>query len=153
MNVQKERLRRLALLSSLSDEELIEFSARNQILDLAANETIFRLGDTGCSMYILLEGKVRVFITDRYGKQVVVAKVVPGESFGEMPGERSDVCSATAVTLTESCLIGLNRDSLAFLLNANPDAALPLIAALENQLRRRQQLLAKSVRHRPHEIR
>src|SRR5579859_6487904 len=151
MALDKEQLRRLPLFSSLADDELIEFSERTEVLQLNANQTIYRMGDAGCSMYILLEGKVRIFIVDRYGRHIVVAEVRPGESFGELPGKSGDVCSATAVTLTETQLVVLNRHSLSYLLNVNPDAGMSLIAALEAHLRHLEQLLARSTgpnRHR-----
>ncbi len=144
MTARKEDLLRLPLFSSLTDDELTEFSARVEIRQFSTNQTIYRAGDAGGLIYVVLNGKVRIFVVGGYGRQIIVAQAEMDDSFGEIPDSGSGVCSATAVALIDTRLIILDRQSLSYLLSVKPDAALTLIAALETRLRHLQQILAKS---------
>ncbi|MFN8522463.1 MAG: cyclic nucleotide-binding domain-containing protein [Chloroflexota bacterium] len=50
----------------------------------AAGELIIRQGDHGDSLFLIEAGAVEVFLTSQQGEDVVLARLGPGEAFGEM---------------------------------------------------------------------
>ncbi|QMV42517.1 cyclic nucleotide-binding domain-containing protein [Cohnella cholangitidis] len=74
-------------------------------LNLLAGETIFREGDTGRQMFVLLEGTVEVYVQSD-GARIPVAKFSPGDFFGEMSLLEGLPRSGTAVARRA---VGLSR--------------------------------------------
>ncbi|MBW1982440.1 MAG: cyclic nucleotide-binding domain-containing protein [Deltaproteobacteria bacterium] len=68
----------------------LEQSEQDQLLEEAnlhvfhSGELIMREGDPGRSLYVILRGRAKVFVTDLQGKQLQVAMLGPKEFFGEM---------------------------------------------------------------------
>jgi CRP/FNR family transcriptional regulator, cyclic AMP receptor protein len=70
-----------------------------------SGETIFREGDDGFAMYVVLDGSVKLSVTGRN-----VEKVTKGGVFGEMALIDSSPRSATAVAATECTLVSVTAD-------------------------------------------
>ena len=138
-------LRKLPLLSALAEKALAEFRDRTETVLFGADQTVYRIGDATCPMYIVLVGKVRLFTSDKYGKRITLAHLTPGEVLGELPDAGGERCSTTAVAIEESWLIILDPNNLSYLFSVQPDAALQLIGALEARLRRLHSLLRTTV--------
>ena len=141
MITEPESLRSLSLFSALPDTALAEFCRYTQTLLFGADQTIYRPGDRNCPLYLVVAGKVRQFVTDEYGRTLILANVAPGGLLGEMPGSEPDTSATTAVTLVATRLIVLDRFNLSYLFAVRPDAALQLIGTLEARLRQAQALL------------
>lgn len=72
------------------DPAILEMLDRALVTELAADQPVFHRGET-CRRYLLvLEGRVKVAITSRSGREIVLYHVEPGES----------------CVLTTSCLLG-----------------------------------------------
>lgn len=112
---------------------------------LARGEVLFREGDQGDRLYVLLSGKVKLGRTSTDGRENLVAILGPGEMFGELsvfdPGPRN----ATATAVAETQLIGLGNDALQQFLLSRPAVAQSLLAALAKRLRRTNDSLADLV--------
>lgn len=128
-------LHKLPLFSALADEALAKFSDLTETVLLGAGQTIYRIGDVNCPMYMVLVGKIRLSTTDRYGKRIILAYIAPGEVLGELPDTGDVGCSATVVAMEDTRLLVLDRNNLGFLFSVQPDKALQLIGALEARLR------------------
>jgi CRP/FNR family cyclic AMP-dependent transcriptional regulator len=78
------------------------------------NAIILNEGEMGDAMYILLQGRVRVFGASTSGKEITFGEIVQGEYFGEMSldgGTRSASVEALAPCL---CAVVPNAQVLAF---------------------------------------
>ena len=93
------------------------------------NAVIVSEGDRSDSLYVVLAGKVKVYLADEDGKEVLLNTQGPGEYFGEIildEGPRS----ASVITLEPAQFAVLSRaDFRAFLLR-HPEVALALIQNL-----------------------
>ena len=91
-------------------------------------------GDAGDTLYVLLEGRVRVFSSDDARREITYGIYGPGEYFGEMSldgGPRS-----ANVAALENCLCSVVvRATLLQHIAAEPDFALELIAKLIGRVR------------------
>ena len=85
----------------LNSEELRAISAHAQTRAFPRNAVVLNEGDRTDSLYIILEGRVKAFLSDPDGKEIVLSTQGAGEYFGEMvldEGPRS----ASVMTLEPS---------------------------------------------------
>ena len=75
------------------------------------NETIFREGDLGDSLYIILDGEVEITRDVPGQSDVPLARLGRGECFGEMGLVRRMPRSATVRTATRVNLLAINHDT------------------------------------------
>lgn len=112
---------------------------------LRRGEVLFREGEPGDRLYILVDGKIKVGHTAADGRENLLAVLGPGELLGELtlfdPGPRSS--SATAVASTR--LLRLDHDDLMGYIDTRPGLAKQLLRSLAQRLRRTNTALADLV--------
>lgn len=119
---------------ALEDDELRALSEHGLVRTYPRHAIIIQEGDRTDSLYIILRGKVKVFVSDADGKEIVLAVQGPGEYFGEMvldEGPRS----ASVMTLEPSRFVIVQKNELKQFLAHNPDFALHLIQKLIRRVR------------------
>ena len=87
MKLDPERMGMLAdvgLFGGLSREALARFLVDLTVLDVETNALVFKEGDAGREMFIVLEGEMEVTKLSRRRGEACVAVLGPGEWFGEM---------------------------------------------------------------------
>ncbi|MDE1947347.1 MAG: patatin-like phospholipase family protein [Burkholderiales bacterium] len=94
-------------------------------LRLAGGETLMRQGDPGDALYLLISGRLRVYIEED-GERRVVREISRGEVVGEMSLITEAPRSATLVAIRDSVLVRLNRDAFATLQQHSPQVTLAL---------------------------
>ena len=113
----------------LSESEIAALSGRAITRAFAKNTIILNEGDETDSLYIILSGRVKVFLSNEEGREIVLDTQGPGEYFGEMvldEGPRS----ASVMTL-EPCRFQLiPRDDVKALMQSHPDFAMHLVRKL-----------------------
>ena len=113
----------------LSDQDIAALSRRAMTRAFPKNTIILNEGDQTDSLYIILSGRVKVFLANEEGKEIVLDTQGPGEYFGEMvldEGPRS----ASVMTL-EPCRFQLiPKDDVKALLQSHPDFAMHLVRKL-----------------------
>jgi CRP/FNR family cyclic AMP-dependent transcriptional regulator len=113
---------------SLAPEELVELRRKAQIRNLPRQMLVVSEGDHTDSLYIILSGKVKVFISED-GRQVTLRQLGPGDYFGEMVLDQGPR-SASVMTLEPSSLAMVSRDAFQAFIAAHPDFTLRLIKKL-----------------------
>ena len=104
------------------------------------NTIIISEGERSESMFIILSGRVKVFLADEEGKEVLLSTQGPGEYFGEMildEGPRS----ASVMTLEPCRFTVITAEQFKKFLADNPEAGLDLVRSLIHRVR----ALTKSV--------
>jgi signal transduction histidine kinase len=103
----------------------------------AAGEEVFREGDAGDGLYLLAEGAVEICVSIEKGGKQVLARIGPGEVFGEMAViEEQDVPrSAGAVALVESRLFFCTREAFLRVIQGTPELGLSLTRLISKRLR------------------
>ncbi|HVV77409.1 MAG TPA: Crp/Fnr family transcriptional regulator [Mycobacteriales bacterium] len=106
---------------------------------------VFAEGDPGDRLFIVLEGKVKIYRASADGRENLIALLGPGEMFGELslfdPGPRTASVSA----VTDSTLASLDHDDLRPLLLERPGVGVELLRALAQRLRRTNDAMADLV--------
>jgi CRP/FNR family cyclic AMP-dependent transcriptional regulator len=100
----------------------------------AKNAIIVSEGDETDSLYVLLSGRVKVFLSDSQGKEVTLNQLGPGEYFGEITldgGPRS----ASVMALEDTRCAVVKRGELLALVERQPEFALHMVRKLAHRVR------------------
>jgi len=91
-------------------------------------------GDDTDSLYVVLSGKARVYVSDDKGREVVLNQIGPGEYFGEVTldgGPRS-----ASVVAVEDCRCAVvKRSELTTFLEQQPELAVHIMRKLASRVR------------------
>ena len=140
-----EVLKKAPLFAGLEDEAASALASTMGTTRLNKGEVLFREGDSGDRLYVVVSGKVKLGRSGSAGRENLLAVLGPGQMFGELslfdPGPRST--TATAVT---SCEIRtLEHDVLMGWLAGRPEVAQGLLGQLAARLRRANDVVADLV--------
>lgn len=148
-------LRKVDILAPLSEEDLLLLAGDLGAQLFAAGEAICRQGDPGATFYIIRSGSVSVRVKGDDGVEAEVAKLGPGQYFGEMSLLTGDPRNSTCEAVEDSELLGLDRESFGVLLRNNPSVAQSMSAILASRSQETQVRLASEretkIRQRPQE--
>jgi CRP/FNR family cyclic AMP-dependent transcriptional regulator len=118
----------------LAEDELHALAAHALKRAFPRNAIIVNEGDRTDTLYVILEGRVKVYTGDADGREVVLSTHGPGEYFGEMvldEGPRS----ASVMTLEPSRFLVVSKADLKDFLLRNPPFAVHLIEKLIDRVR------------------
>jgi CRP/FNR family cyclic AMP-dependent transcriptional regulator len=106
------------------------------------NTIIISEGDEANSFFIIIEGAVKVFLSNEEGREIIINAQGPGDHFGEL-ALLDDAPRSASVITTEKSVIGvISKDDFHKVLAKNTDLSLNLI----RELTRRVRLLSDNVR-------
>ena len=120
--------------AAISESLLRAVAEQGRIITFAKDNMIIREGERGDTMFVILAGRVKVFSSNREGKEVILDMHGPGETIGEMALDEG-LRSASVVTLEPTTCSLISRDMMRRYVTANPDFALQLIAKLIRRTR------------------
>ena len=141
----------VSLLSGIEFFELLQEEDRLALanvidsIQLATGETLFQAGEPGESLFVVRSGSIELFIKDTVGQKIVLTISEAGDLFGELSLLDSGPRTATAVALSDTELLVLDRDDLLLLFQRRPDAALHMLAAMSAMTRKADELLRTRV--------
>jgi CRP-like cAMP-binding protein len=100
-------LRAFALLEGVPDAELKALEGRCRWRNCDKGQTILDKGATSKDVFFVLKGSVAVVTFSPSGKEVTLATVKPGESFGELAAidDQPRSASVTAIEKSELCIM------------------------------------------------
>jgi CRP/FNR family cyclic AMP-dependent transcriptional regulator len=122
-------LSKITLFQGLNDAELRELGARAEVRTLPGETTFIREGERADSLFLILSGKVKVYLTDAQGKKFVVDIRSTGQYVGEMMLDDKPR-SASVRTIDPSELAVLSRNDFKAFLLKHPEVSLQVIRNL-----------------------
>ena len=152
MAIDPAVLRGVPVFQFLDEDEIRELLAEVEERSYVAGQTIFKEGQAGGDMHVVLEGKVETFLVDDEGHRVVLAELGRGEMFGELSLFDNEPRSASAAALVPTRTGLVDREGLERLFAKKPPAALDIMAVLSRRLRRTDHLLSKRVAKNPNTV-
>jgi branched-chain amino acid transport system substrate-binding protein len=105
-----------APLQETEREELAEDATMHVF---STGETIIREGDSGRSVYVILDGRVKVFTRDNGNNELELATLGVGQFFGEMSFVSGKRRSSSVAALELSVVVELSYDSMAKVIEQN----------------------------------
>ncbi|MFS8084478.1 MAG: DUF1003 domain-containing protein [Acidobacteriota bacterium] len=138
-------LANIKMFELLNEDDRVALAGVVDELKVPAGHTLFQAGDPGDSLFIVRLGQIELFIKDTAGQKIVLTTAEGGDMFGELAMLDSGARTATALALTDSELLVLDRDDLILLFQRKPEAALHMLAALSGLTRKADELLRTRV--------
>jgi uncharacterized membrane protein len=129
----------------LKDDDRCELANVVDAIKLNAGETLFHTGDPGEALFVVRSGSIELYIKDTVGQKIVLTIAEEGSLFGELSLLDSGPRTATAIALSDSELLVLDRDDLLLLFQKRPEAALNMLAAMSTMTRKADELLRTRV--------
>ena len=99
----------------------------------APGKILFRDGDPGESMYVIQQGRVRIF-TEVKGEQKQLAILGPGDFFGEMAILNGKPRTASAEVIEDCKILVIGAKTFASMIVSNQEIAVRLIKRLARRL-------------------
>ncbi len=130
-------LRRTDLFTAFGEAELAHFAAKVAEVEIPAGTILFREGEPGEEMYVLVEGGLRIFKENR-----VITAVRPGDYVGEMAIIDSKPRSATVEALAASRLLKITADQFREYLGRQPRSLVSMMTTLSQRIRRDTEVIA-----------
>lgn len=128
-------LRGLPLFATLDPAVVDGLAERCVTRAVGAGHLLFRAGDPCRGLYVVAEGRVRIFRVNRDGREQVLHVEGPGRPVAELPLFDGGAYPASAMTLEPSRLVFLPREVFENLYRSDPDVAHAVIRALGKRLR------------------
>ena len=126
-------LRRVKILAGMTDEQLERFGQFVEVERVPQWTVIVKQGDPGDTMYLILEGELRVRINVA-GKETILTTLGVGEFFGDISLFDQGPRSADVVANSDSVLVKLSAAGFDELAKAAPDVATPFLRAVGRTL-------------------
>jgi CRP/FNR family transcriptional regulator, cyclic AMP receptor protein len=130
----------------LMDED--EREALAQMMDcrsFQAGATIFEFGDPGGEIFVLLSGRVEVFVESSDGEKIILAENERGDVIGELSFLDGGPRTATAITREDTQALSMHRELLLKFIDNYPHAAMDLLTVVGRRLRATDDLLRTRV--------
>lgn len=106
------KLERTALFSEFKRDDYEALVDYLTVQKIEAGILVFREGERGTRMCLLLEGRLEVFKRDDSGTDKKITDVGPGKLIGEMSLIDGMAYSATVISSAPSTLVMLSRESM-----------------------------------------
>ena len=128
-------LENIELFSGLAPDEQSRLSSRAVIHSYPRNTIVINQGDISTSLHVIVSGKVRVFLSNEEGKEVILSTQGPGEYFGEMALLDEGPRSASVITTEPSKLAIISKVDFEQFLRENPQTMLKIMQQAFTRLR------------------
>lgn len=139
-------LKNLPLFSELSPRALSTLEELVHVRSYQAHETIFEEGDPGSGMYMIRSGSVEIFAKGENSVDHELARLTPGDFFGETTLTAPAPRSAFARTLEATELIGLFRADILEIAQRKPSVSSSILFGLTRVVSERLQAASLEIR-------
>ena len=119
---------------TLSEAELQAISAHGVTRTYPKGAVVITEGDTTDTLYVILDGRIKVYASDDQGREIVFVTQGPGEYFGELVLD-GGLRSASVMTLEKTRLLAVPKPEYEDFVAKNPAFALNVMRKLIARVR------------------
>jgi len=134
-------LENVHLFSGLSSAALAEIEHHGTVKSFRKNTIVINQDDETYSLYVILSGSVKVFISGEDGREAVLNHQGAGDYFGDLALIDKQPRVASVMTTEASKFMIISREDFMACLSKNPEIAINLIKPMTSRMR----MLAKNV--------
>ncbi|WP_019528981.1 cyclic nucleotide-binding domain-containing protein [Dasania marina] len=129
-------LGKLDIFKGLNPQELALMAEKVVVRTYAKNTVVINEGDYADSLYIINSGRVKVYCSDKAGKEFIMNTMKAGEHFGELALLDDDKRSASVRTMDKSNFCIIYKEDFNRVLDEQPNIAKVLIRNLARRVRK-----------------
>ena len=133
---RRAALRGVPFFAELAEDSLDLLIEHSRSLTLRKNTILMSEGETGESMYIVIAGSIRVFVSDEEGNEIVLFLEGPGSYLGEISLLDDEPRTASAITLEKTEVLAISKAGFLACLERNPETAFLIVRTMTDRLRR-----------------
>lgn len=130
-----DALSTIPLFANVDDHDLAQIASASTLRSYRKNSIILTEGDTSSSLYLVIEGELKVYVSDEDGRANIINRLGPGDYFGELSLIDEQPRSASIEALTPCRLSVITRTFFIDYLEANPRVAIRLLEGMGQRLR------------------
>jgi len=142
---EEDAVRKAPLFTAIDDASAASLRASMSGVKLSRGQTLFKEGDAGDRLFVVVDGKLKLGTTAKDGRENLLSILGPGDMFGELslfdPGPRT----ATATAVVDSKLLALANDQVIGWVKEHPQVSLQLLGRLAQRLRKANDVLSDLV--------
>jgi CRP/FNR family cyclic AMP-dependent transcriptional regulator len=126
----------------LSDQQIRLLTDRAVVRSYSKGAIIVNEGDEGTSLFVILSGSVKTFLSDENGKEVVLSTQGTGEYFGDLALFDDEPRSASVMALESCKVMIITKAQLREAIAEDPEIGFSLLHGLAKRVR----ILTENVR-------
>ena len=126
----------------LSDKQVSLLTERAAVRSYSKGAIIVNEGDEGTSLFVILSGSVKTFLSDENGKEVVLSTQGTDEYFGDLALFDDEPRSASVMTLEPCKVMIITKAQLREAIKEDPEIGFSLLHGLAKRVR----ILTENVR-------
>jgi len=130
----QEAVAAIPFFSPLNADERKKLADEATLHVFNAGEMIIREGDPGRSIYVILDGKVKVFTRDHHGEELELAVLAASQFFGEMSFLTGKPRSGSVMALDTSVIVELSYTSMRRVVKEHPTVKKVLVEYYQQRL-------------------
>ena len=134
-------LENVPLFSGLSSAALAEIEQHGVVKSFKKNAIVINQDDETYSLYVILSGSVKVYISGEDGREAVLNHQSAGDYFGDLALIDKQPRVASVMTTEASRFMIISREDFMLCLSKNPEIAINLIKPMTSRMR----MLARNV--------
>ena len=127
-------LARIPFFTDLPIDELDRILAQLEVVNLRSGEILFREGDAGEHMYIVVSGDLEILMAPDTDNELILNRVPQGEYIGEMSLITGAPRTASVRAHGDVVLLSMSRSQLMDLLQDHPQLASTMVHVLSHRL-------------------
>lgn len=125
---------KVPIFSSLSPEEMATIAEIITDKEYKKGESIYLSGETGKHLYVINQGKVKIFRISEAGKEQIIRILYPGDFMGELSLFAHSPVNSSAEALEPTALCVIDGDKLSQIMSNVPGIAVKIIEELSKRL-------------------
>ena len=129
-------LPKVELFAGLSEDEQAALEGSCVTRNYPRNTVVINENDFADSLYVIESGRVKVYCSDKNGKEYIMNTLGPGDYFGELALLDDDRRSASVRTLEKSTFTIMFKDEFHATMGRHPNIAQTLMRNLTRRVRK-----------------
>jgi len=125
-----ETLEKAALFQGLENEDIRQVARQVSTRQFPKNQIVVSQGDETDSLYVIIEGKVDVFLQNDKGKEIIINTLTDTDAFGELAPLGGIPRQASIITTEPTMLVVISRQLFMDTLLSKPAISMRIINRL-----------------------
>jgi len=123
-------LKAIDIFTGVSEDDLNKIAGLLKERKLGKDNVVFRQGDAGDAMYVVLGGRLKCFATDAAGREKPLGVFAEGQYIGEMSLLTGEPFSVTMQAITDARVLVLRKDDFDSFLARNVQVMLQMMKVI-----------------------